>query len=419
MLDLFRSDNVVVRSVPASDASRWVVTFDNYGIGHGFDRPGFGQEFLRSAGISAIHVMGVREDWYQYPDMAAAMQAVRQAVSGAERVMTYGSSMGGYAALRFADAAGANAVLALSPQYSIDPRKTPFEQRWLQDSQRIRWLPEIDGRIACRARPVVVFDPSKEDGRHIALIQRDIDIVPIRLHHVSHPATTYLGEVGVLKELVLQTLSGELEAATFALKARRLRRTSGVYVATLALSQPPHRRELALSLAQRSVEVSPGNPLASSALAILLSREGRHDEAVAQFEGILSATNRDPNYLVPYTEALLAGGRYPEARAHAREAVEAMPHLAHLHAWESTLLWASSENAAAVIALERAIALDPKRKRYRNLMRTYRREMRLHAAIRAKSVAGRWAVRLVRALSNTRRSSPALDQDADRGRGEA
>ena len=79
----------------------------------------------------------------------------------------------------------------------------------------------------------------------------------------------------------------------------------------------------------------------------------------------------------------------------------------------------SSENAAAVIALERAIALDPQRKRYRKLMRTYRREMRLHAAIRAKSVAGRWAVRLVRALSNTRRSSPALDQDADRGRGEA
>ncbi|QBQ49019.1 tetratricopeptide repeat protein [Brevundimonas naejangsanensis] len=419
MSDLFRSDNVVVRSVPASDLSRWVVTFDNYGIGHGFDRPGFGEEFLRNAGISAIHVMGVREDWYQYPEMPAAMQAVRQATAGAERVMTYGSSMGGYAALRFADAAGANAVLAISPQYSIDPKKAPFEKRWLQDSQRIRWLPGIDGRIVCQVRPVVVFDPSKEDGLQIALIQRDIDIVPIRLHHVSHPATTYLGEVGLLKGLVLQTLSGELEADTFALKARRLRRTSGVYVSNLALNQPEHRRELALSLARRSVEVSPGSPLASMALAKLLSRAGRHDEAVEQFERIMDATNRDPNYLVPYTEVLFAGGRHPEALAHAREAVEAMPHLAHLHAWESALLWAGSENTAAVAALERAIALDPHRKRYRKLMRTYRREIRLHAIIRAKSVARRWIVRLARALSRTRTSSAALDQDADRGCGEA
>src|SRR5690606_30202022 len=143
---------------------------DNYGIGHGFDRPGFGEEFLRNAGISAIHVMGVREDWYQYPEMPAAMQAVRQATAGAERVMTYGSSMGGYAALRFADAAGANAVLAISPQYSIDPKKMPFETRWHQESQRIQWRPEIDGRIVCDSYPVIVFDPI-EDGCQVERVQ--------------------------------------------------------------------------------------------------------------------------------------------------------------------------------------------------------------------------------------------------------
>ena len=115
--------------------------------------------------------------------------------------------MGGYAAIRFADAAGANVVLALSPQYSIDPQKMPSETRWLQDSQRIAWRPEIDGRIICGVRPVVVFDPL-EDGDQVAKIQDDIDIWPIRLPYVSHPASTYLAETGLLKVLVLQTRRG-------------------------------------------------------------------------------------------------------------------------------------------------------------------------------------------------------------------
>ncbi|HBY44295.1 MULTISPECIES: tetratricopeptide repeat protein [unclassified Brevundimonas] len=375
MLDLFRSDNVVVRSVPASDVSRWVVTFDNYGIGHGFDRPGFGQEFLRGAGISAIHVLGAREDWYQYPEMAAAMASVRQAVAGADRVMTYGSSMGGYAALRFADAAGANAALALSPQYSIDPRKAPFEKRWIQDSRRIRWLPEIDGRLTCAARPVVVFDPTAEDGRHIALIQKDIAITAISLPYVSHPATTYLGEVGLLKSLVLQTLSGELDGPAFNREGRLARRRSSLYISNLAQSQPSHRQGLALSLARLSVEKAPGNPLTGVALARILSRAGEHDQAVAEMERVTVLTRGDPNYLVHFVNALMAANRPAEALSTAREVVNAWPHMAHLHAWESAVLWAAGEYDAAVEATTRAITLDPQDKKYPRLLKNYRQKM--------------------------------------------
>lgn len=410
MIDLFRSDNVVVRAVPVEDVSRWVVTFDNYGIGHGFDRPGFGEEFLRQSGISAIHVLGRREDWYQYPEMTEAMAAVRQATAGAERIMTYGSSMGGYAAIRFADAAGANAVLAISPQYSINPEKAPFERRWLQDSRRIRWLSEIDGRIVCAARPIVVYDSVGHDGRQTALIQSEIDIVPMRLPHVSHPATTYLGEVGLLKDLVLETLSGDLEAEAFARKARAARKKSGVYLSNLALGQPKHRSQLALKLAQRSVEVSPHNPLASTALAKLLSRQGRHDEAVEQLEAVLALTQRDPNYLIPYVDVLVAAGRYGEARGYARETVEAFPQHAHLHAWEAAILWSDHQCAEAVAAAERAVVLDPNRKQYRTRLQYYRWELR-----RQGGWDERFKAQLSRALSWLW-PSPSQDPDANRSR---
>jgi len=399
MSDLFRSDNVVVRSVPASDLSRWVVTFDNYGIGHGFDRPGFGEDFLRNAGISAIHVMGVREDWYQYPEMAAAMQAVRQATAGAERVMTYGSSMGGYAALRFADAAGANAVLAISPQYSIDPKKMPFETRWLQEGQCIEWRPEIEGRIVCEVRPIVVFDPI-EDGRQVERIQEDIDIWPIRLPHVSHPASTYLAEIGLLKPLVFQALSGELDSAAFGIEARRRRRASGFYLSKLAMSQPAHRRGLAFDLARLAVKTNPSSPLVGLAFAKLLSAEGQHDDAIERLEGIVASTNRAPVYLIPYVDALMAAGRFEEARPHAREAVEAFSHQAHLHAWEGFLLQSLGEKQAAIEAVERAIALDPN-PQYRQMLKAYRRGSEA-GDLGQRRVAG-WAARELTRLRSVMR----------------
>lgn len=394
MIDLFRSENVVVRSVPAEDVSRWAVTFDNYGIGHGFDRPGFGEDFLRQSGVSAIHVMGRQEDWYQYPEMAEAMAAVRTATAGADRVMTYGSSMGGYAALRFADAAGANAVLAISPQYSIDPQKEPFETRWLQDGQRIAWRPEIEGRIVCEVRPIVIFDPI-EDGRQVERIQEDIDIWPIRLPHVSHPASTYLAEIGLLKPLVFQTLSGEFDPTAFGIEARRRRRSSGFYLSNLAMRQPAHRRGLAFDLARLAVKTTPSSPLSGLAFAKLLSAEGRHDEAVERLEGIVASTNRAPVYLVSYVDALVAAGRFEEARPHAREAVEAFAHQAHLHAWEGALLQSLGEKQAAVEAVERAIALDP-RPEYRQMLEAYRGGS--EADDLGQQLAAGWAARVLARL---------------------
>ena len=81
--------------------------------------------------------------------------AARAAVPEGARVMTYGSSMGGYAALRFARALRADAILALSPQYSIDPAVVPWEDRWRQDGARIAWLPALAGPLDPNVRPLI------------------------------------------------------------------------------------------------------------------------------------------------------------------------------------------------------------------------------------------------------------------------
>jgi len=357
--ELYRSDDVVVRRVPAGPANRWIVTFDHYAIGHGFDRPGFGEAYFRSRGISAIHVMGRAEDWYQYPDMAAALATVRAATAGAERVVTYGSSMGGYAALRFADAVGATDILALSPQYTIDLKAAPQELRWTQDAKRIRWRPEFGGPIISSARAVVVFDPTGPDQWHGERIERDLGCRAIRLHHSAHPVTTYLSEVGLLAPLIDDVLEGVFDPRAFRREARRRRVGNGIYLGELAAAQPPRRSSLALGLAQRALDVSPGNYHARISLARLLSREGRHDEALSIIDRVVQESGRGLTYVVDYGSALMLAGRMAEARVIADEALSRTQDVAHLHAWAAHISWLNHDRRNARRLIRRALMLDP------------------------------------------------------------
>lgn len=396
MTDLFRSDNVVVRVVPAQDVSRWVVTFDNYGIGQGFDRQGFGEEFLRQSGVSAIHVMGRCGDWYQYPEMGEAMAAVRQATAEAGRIMTYGSSMGGYAALRFADAAGAHSVLAISPQYSIDPQKAAFEKRWLQDGQRIKWLSDIDSALTTKAKPVVIFDPMGDDRRHVELIETEIEISRIALPFCGHPATTFLADVSLLAEAVFLTLSGELIASDFRREARQRRGNSSIHHAALATLQPSSRQAWGLALARKALELAPTNPLAMIALADRLGRSGRHDEALALYEAATAASKRDATYLVAHADGLLAAGRLADAVLITEEVVGKLPNAAHLRSWQAFMLWTAGRRAQAVVAAEKAVMLHPSSEAYRSALEHYLGEVSAAAPPPVRWQDG--PVRLIRAL---------------------
>lgn len=231
MQELFRSRNLLVRSRPAADTSRWVIAFDSFtdsgfagtgllaGTGLGAiksERRAFGEDYLVSRDISVISVLGRDNRWYQYPEMQQALSRIAAATRGAGRVVAYGSSMGGYAAARFADALNADTVLALSPQYSCDPGKVPFEQRWRWHTRRIRWRPELDGPIRSRARTYVAFDPHiSSDARHAALIARDAGCDLIEVPDGGHPVAAQLNQLGLLTGMIPDILAGTFDVAAF------------------------------------------------------------------------------------------------------------------------------------------------------------------------------------------------------------
>lgn len=363
---LFESENLVIKVRAQSDKSRWVVTFDNYGIGHGFERLGFGEAFFADNGVSALHVMGRREDWYQYPEIKQALAAVREFTKGASRVMTYGSSMGGYAAVRFAGPCAAHIALALSPQYSIDPRRAPFEKRWLSDSRRIEFLREIDGPITSETRTIIAYDPRTDDRRHVELIKGDIDIEEIPAPFTGHPVTTFLSEIGLLKSMVISSLEGTVDAKECRKLIRTSRSNSSIYYASLAEFSKDRNEERAKSLAEHAVSLKPDSPLALLSLTRVLFAGGDVSGAIRASERMVELAGRDYHYLVPLADYLSAEGRHEEALLIAREVLELGDNQKspHLNAWLGFIASSAGEDEESRHALERAIQLDPSNEKY-------------------------------------------------------
>lgn len=409
MTVLFQSENVLVRAVPCDDQSRWVITFDNYSIGHGFDRQGFAESYLRGQGVSAIHVMGKREDWYQYSEMPAALQAVRKAIKDAERSITYGSSMGGYAALRFADMVGAKAALALSPQYSINPRLAPFEKRWLQDAERISWKPDGEPPLPRNARAIVVFDPASQDRLHVDLIASEVAVSSIPIRYSGHPSASMLAELNILSPLLKDVLSGQDDPAVYRRLSRQRRAESVTYLTTLAAAAAKRRPHLALSLARRAVEIQPLHVGALQSLASNLHAAGQHDEALSAYKKALELSGRNIVIVIPYADMLSNIGRHEDALALAREVAARADAglMAQVQAWYGRIAHQAGLTPEAIKAVQKAVALHPAEPKYQKLLQSYHFEQ--SRVGRARAMLLRMRARALHVLKRSLSLSRIMD----------
>ncbi|MDQ1847440.1 hypothetical protein Q9299_03995 [Gemmobacter fulvus] len=168
-------------------------------------------EFRRTAvggqGRAALFVMDRSRSWGNTPDFAPAVQAAvahmrqRQTI---RRIVTLGSSMGGFCALVAASLLPVDVVLAFSPQFSVDPRVMPQENRWRD------WTRAID-RFTHATAPlpqtrITLFHGAVDDlPQALAFpVQRGLD-------HLLFPDQTHAGLAAHLK--ARGVMEGLLEAA--------------------------------------------------------------------------------------------------------------------------------------------------------------------------------------------------------------
>lgn len=372
-MELYRSSNLCVRKYPGTDETVWAVTFDDYGSARGLDRDGFGHGFFESRGISHITVLATGPHWYNYLDMREALVEVSAATVGAHRIMTYGSSMGGYAALRFATHVGATTALALSPQYSIDPARVPFDMRWLADGRQIDWQDWIEAPIRLPFRPLIISSGGGEDARHVRMIAEETAIDHVMLNHTAHPVTTFLSSVSLLEEAVLGTLDGTLDLSDFRRRAEKARRTDPIYLGELGRLQPDYRNRTGLTLAYRALGAAPDNPLVHNNLALRLRASGRLTDALEHHRQAAALSGGAPAYEIERCATLQAVGNKELACAIASRLALQEPTDAHLLAWAAQLHWKCGNLEAALGYAEGARHAAPKSEYFAQLWKDYRR----------------------------------------------
>lgn len=258
------------------------MTFDAFTDTSDLDRPAFGEGFLQDRQLSAVHIVNGRNRWYHEPDWCEAINAAALASRIYARVVTYGSSMGGYAALLFSKHLDAQVVLALSPQYSRDPRKVPFETRWAAH-RREPWLPELSGPLPRDRAVIVIYDPMvAADRNHVDCIANEMEVARLTLPYAGHGTAAFLSEVGLLAPLVVSVAKDETDLVSIAQSARDRRKRSPHYL--VALSEAAHgrgRRDLALRLASRATAVAPREEGPWHFLGRVYDRLGAFDKALA------------------------------------------------------------------------------------------------------------------------------------------
>lgn len=80
----------------------------------------FGDVPVRKLGFTCIGFMAKRPNWFPEESTRKAILAVQKFFYGVREVITYGGSMGGYAAIKYSSALKAKIVIAFCPQWSID-----------------------------------------------------------------------------------------------------------------------------------------------------------------------------------------------------------------------------------------------------------------------------------------------------------
>ncbi|WP_323717049.1 hypothetical protein [Paracoccus aminovorans] len=293
----------------AGDGRRAVISFEHGRDQHmsGFE-PASCPHFARRLGVDALMVQTARRDWFVSDRSAALAEALARATAGYAEVTAIGFSMGGYAALLYSAACHARRVMAVSPQYCIDPQVAPFDPGRHAKFARIGRpmpLPQSQGDIGVDG--LLLYDPAiAADRAHAALIRAGFPrLTAVALPHGGHPATGVIAGAGGVGQLAEMVIKDRIDPARVRQAHRAARRDSALYrlhLVKAALARHPDRAKREL----RALAAGAAPRQAFEAALLLL--EQRDDQAEALLSRVLEAEPQIPPGLLRRLDRALQDG---------------------------------------------------------------------------------------------------------------
>lgn len=200
MKDVYASDDIVVKYLdhPAQDEI-WI----SFGAADGL---AFGEAYFNKIGKPALLFVTKLNHWYQYSDIWDALDEAKEHLAGWRgRIICYGSSMGGFAALAFSKYLAATHIVVAAPQISIDPKIVGhFDNRWTDIGARLHFqMSDARTGLSDTAELTIIADPMhREDNEHVRLICAARPARVLRFPNSGHGCLHTLNNVGVLQDLL-------------------------------------------------------------------------------------------------------------------------------------------------------------------------------------------------------------------------
>lgn len=203
------------------------------------EKEGWGFKFLKNNGFNVCSF--ILEDvysWYRSQEFMEIMSIIKQTnpFLNFQNKISYGSSMGGYAASAFADALQVNKAILMNPISTLNKKLAPFEKRFSEVRNKNNWHENYhDGAFEARNVPLFIIYDSlfKLDHRHVLRykFQNNKSVEEIRIPGVGHGIPWHLLALKVQKPLVLSLINDEFSdyKSTFYKKIRSRKNYKGYY----------------------------------------------------------------------------------------------------------------------------------------------------------------------------------------------
>ena len=293
------------------------ITFTEYG-NRNIKGNGFGGDFLLKNGFDIIAVKTIENRWYVdfLSKGATLITSFLSSTTGHHRWRCgYGSSMGGYAAIKFSGLFDLNCVLAISPQFDISQ---DWDPQWRQSADpSLEWPAVRTTDLAKECKYFIAYDPYDKDNLHYRQYCEVIpasQMFPLRVPMSGHPSGYVLQETGSLRATVLAPLAGRGQDPDWRILVRAGRHKSGRYFHNLAAACLSHRKlNWAESASKRALALNAFHPEYNIRLALIYDLKGDLDGMFAAAAAAVAANPWHPHMAALLARALSRKGMKKEA----------------------------------------------------------------------------------------------------------
>ena len=230
--------------------------------------------------FNVIGIMPKQKSWFPESSMRQMFAAIEDLIAPFKTRIGYGGSMGGYAAIKYSNLLDLKRVVALVPQYSInpadveDPRYNMFFHAELNANMQIQ--PQD---VSAEREYIVVYDPycPEDRAQYIKLEQVLPHIHTLNLPFTGHDAIAVLASSELLHDFLLH----DFDATYFYQKIRQVKKNSKFYYRKVIENLlPRHKNALGSILINNDLQLD--NQFFDAKLKQQLLRELLSNKQVSQ-----------------------------------------------------------------------------------------------------------------------------------------